>query len=83
MKFFSEVSKLIDLESPINVIFSKNLSLFISNKNLKTFLKVFNNVNSEVFRLIVVEKARKSFKYYETILLGIIIYLIDKNLLKD
>jgi len=81
-RFFSEVSKLITLESPINIIFSKNLSLFVSNKNLNKFLKVFNNKNSEVFRLIVVEKAKKSFKYYETILLGVIIYLIDKNFLK-
>lgn len=80
---FSEASNLNDLKSPIYVIFSKNLSLFIPNKNLKKFLKVFNNETSRVFKLITLEKAKRSFKYYETILLGIIIYLIDNNLLKD
>ncbi|MFX0188227.1 MAG: hypothetical protein ACFE8A_10875 [Candidatus Hodarchaeota archaeon] len=80
---FSEASTLNDLKSPIYVIFSKNLSLFIPNKNLKKFLKVFNNETSRVFKLITLEKAKRSFKYYETILLGIIIYLINNNLLKD
>jgi hypothetical protein len=80
---FSEASNLNDLKSPIYVIFSKNLSLFIPNKNLKKYLKVFNNETSRVFKLITLEKAKRSFKYYETILLGIIIYLIDNNLLKD
>ncbi len=80
---FSVASNLNDLKSPIYVIFSKNLSLFIPNKNLKKFLKVFKNETSRVFKLITLEKAKRSFKYYETILLGIIIYLIDNNLLKD
>ncbi|MFX1394447.1 MAG: hypothetical protein ACFFAH_12850 [Promethearchaeota archaeon] len=83
MKFFSEVSELINLQSPVNIIFSKNLSFFISNKNLNKFLKVFNNENSEIFRLFVVEKARTSFKNYETILLSLIIHLINKNFLND
>ena len=72
-----------NLKSPICVIFSKKSKIIMKNKNLKRFLKIFPLENNNHLRFLTLEKARKSFKHYETILLGIIVNLIEKISLKS
>ena len=72
-----------NLKSPICVIFSKKSKMIMKNKNLKRFLKISPLENNNYLRFLTLEKARKSFKHYETILLGIIVNLIEKISLKS
>jgi len=67
-----------NLESSICVIFSKKSILIMKNKNLKRFLKIVPLENNNHLRFLTLEKARKSFKHYETILLGIIVNQIEE-----
>jgi len=62
--------------SKIVLIFSEKLILFFKNKNVKKEMlskETFTNSN-----LTVIQKAKSTFKYYETILLGVIIRYIEK-----
>ena len=73
----------INLKSRIYVIFSKKKNFISNNKNLKRFLKIFPLESYGHLRFLTLTKVRKSFKYYETILLGIIVNLIEKISLKS
>ena len=75
----SKFSSLADLGSKIHLIFSKKSYLVLNNNNLKKFLKELPHYNKLGIQLTIIEKSRKSYKYYETILLGIIINIIDKK----
>lgn len=69
-------------EDHFYTIFSKNSISLLPNKNLK-FLQA--NISSQKLtgvKILTLEKARKSFKYYETIVLGMIIDIIKNKLLK-
>ena len=59
------------------IIFSKNKLSVFSNKNLKKFLKLMPDYEKRNLNVKIIENSRKSFKYYETILLGKIIEFID------
>ena len=83
IKNFSEILSCKDLKSQLFVIFSKKSNIILNNKNLKIFLEEFPKQNINNLRLLTLEKAKNSFKYYETILLGIIIDLIENNSLKS
>lgn len=64
-------------------IFSKK-SIFISkNKNQKRFLKDLYSINTNSLKIFSLDKAKKSFKYYETLLLGIIIDIVENKLLNS
>lgn len=82
LKYFIEVidNKLID--DHLYTIFSKNSTFILPNKNLR-FLQ--SNISSQKLtglKILTLEKAKKSFKYYETIVLGILIDIIKNKLLK-
>jgi hypothetical protein len=61
-------------------IFSKKKLSIFSNKNLIKFLKLMPEHEKRNLNVKILEKSRKSFKYYETILLGIIIDFLDSQL---
>ncbi|MFX1344220.1 MAG: hypothetical protein ACFFBC_14265 [Promethearchaeota archaeon] len=63
-------------------IFSKRNFFIFKNSNLKHFYMEFDgNIKSKA-ELITLDKSNKSFKYYETILLGIIIDILENKLMK-
>ena len=72
-----------DLKSDVYTIFSKKSNFNIINNNYKKFLQEFNESTNTHLKIISLEKAKDSFKYYETILLGIIIKIIENNSLKS
>ncbi|MDX1797463.1 MAG: hypothetical protein R3255_02330 [Candidatus Lokiarchaeia archaeon] len=85
-KFSSEISKFYKTNSPITkvyTIFSRNSILFFKNKHLKRFLKNYNSTNNFLSNCITIENTNNSFKYYETILLGVIIDIIENKLQKS
>lgn len=64
-------------------IFSKK-SIFISkNKNQKRFLKELYSINTSSLKIFSLDKAKRSFKYYETVLLGTIIDIVENKLLNS
>ena len=83
IKNFSEIINRSETNPEFFIVFSKKSNLIMNNKNLKRFLEEFPKRNKDNPRLLTLEKVRKSFKYYETILLGIIIDLIENNFLKS
>lgn len=81
-----KIAEIIDKKevlSKLFIIFSENSSTFLTNKNLKKFLTYLADYYSLKSNLLIVDKSKSSFKYYETILLGIIINLIESNILKS
>ena len=64
------------------IIFSKRNQSIFSNKNLIKFLKLIPDHEERNLEVKTIEKSRKSFKYYETILLGIIIDFLDSYIQK-
>ena len=74
-----KISVLAEFESKLHLIFSKKSYLVLNNNNLKKFLKEFPHYNNLGIDLTIIEKSGKSYKYYETILLGIILNIIEKN----
>jgi len=77
--YFSEISRLYNSKLNVLIIFSIKSRLIINNKNLITFQNLFLYEKPHFLELFTLAKARNSFKYYETILLGIIIDFLDKN----
>lgn len=65
-------------KSQVCVVFSGKSDLNFNNKNLKEYLKEFQQILKDKVKLITLRKARKSYKYYETILLGLIVEEIEK-----
>lgn len=72
-----EISRLVDLELKFHLIYSRKSYLALNNKSLEKFLKENLHYNKLGNQLTIVEKSRKSFKYYETILLGIILKILE------
>lgn len=64
-------------------IFSKRSFLILKNYDLKRFIREFDENFTNKAELITLEKSTKSFKYYETILLGIIIDILEHKLMKS
>ena len=64
-------------------IFSKRNFFILKNSNLKYFLNKFTENIPNKVELITLEKATRNFKFYETILLGILIDIIENKLLKS
>ena len=67
-------------DSRIFAIFSKRSICFIKNKNLRCFMDRLNFKNRHLKKLLIIEKAQNTFKYYETILLGMIIDIIENDI---
>lgn len=64
------------------IIFSKKGLLNFPNKNLKCLITNIQYQKLTELKLLTIEKAKKSYKYYETIVLGMIIDVIKNNILK-
>ncbi|MBY8991312.1 MAG: hypothetical protein KGD58_11205 [Candidatus Lokiarchaeota archaeon] len=64
-------------------IFSRRNLFLLKNPNLKCFINEFAEITTSKVELITLEKSTRNFKYYETILLGIIIDIIENKLLKS
>ena len=70
-------------EPQLFYIFSKRSFFIFKNKRLKQYKKYFEENSAKKVKLIILEKSKKSFKYYETILLGILIDTIESKLIKS
>ena len=70
-------------EPQLFYIFSKKSFFIFKNKRLKQYKKYFEENSAKKVKLIILEKSKKSFKYYETILLGILIDTIESKLIKS
>lgn len=65
------------------MIFSGKSRLFLQNKRLYKWLNICSNKENSKFNCLPIYKSRYSFKYYETILLGMIIDIITNELQKS
>jgi hypothetical protein len=83
LRNISEFLNASNLKSSLHLLFSKKTLLLLNNKNLEIFLKNYSKTDKEKLRFFIFDKARISFKYYETILLSKIIDLIETNLLQS
>jgi len=82
LKYFTNANDNNLLDDHFYTIFSKNSTFILPNKNLK-FLQT--NISSQKLKdlnILILEKAKKSLKYYETIVIGIVIDIIKNKLLK-
>jgi len=80
IEMFSEIS---DFKSQLFYVFSRKLNFLMKNQNLKKFKESKMKQNPNNMEIFTINKAKSSFKYYETILLGIIIKIINKISLKS
>ena len=63
------------------IIFSERLNTFLKNRNSnKKILSDKTLKNSKKFKYHTIQKAKSAFKYYETVLLSIIIKNIDNKI---
>ncbi len=83
IKNISEINTLPKIKTSFSIIFSKKSILLFGNKNLGNFFKQYSKDIINKLRFFVFDKARMSFKYYETILLSKIINLIEMNIIKS
>ncbi len=82
LKYFIKVNDNKLTDDQLYTIFSNKSVFILPNKNLK-FLQA--NISSQKLtglKILTLKKAKKSFKYYETIVLGMIIDIIKNKLLK-
>ncbi|HEY0090009.1 MAG TPA: hypothetical protein VGB37_14270, partial [Candidatus Lokiarchaeia archaeon] len=63
----------------IYFLFSEKRNFFLKNQYLKNYLNGNSREPTKLLYLKTIEKAKASFKYYETILLGILIDIIKKK----
>jgi len=82
IKNYNDIFKSSSLNSQLYTIFSKRSIFILNNKNLKRLLSLYNHQKEKKLNIITIKKAKYSFNYYETILLGMIISLIENKLLK-
>lgn len=62
-------------------IFSRNSILLFKNKNVNRLLKEFHSTKFDKKKIIILDKSKNSFKYYETIILGMIIDIVENKLM--
>ncbi len=67
----------------IYTIFSRQSLLLLKNRNLKKYLKEFYPQNTNILKFSTIYKAKYSFKFYETIVLSMIIDIIENKLLNS
>ena len=63
--------------SDLIMIFSENLNPFFKNKKVKKILH--NNETFKYTKYTIIQKTKSTFKYYETLLLSVIIRYIEKQ----
>ena len=67
----------------LSYIFSKYSYFILKNNDLRHVTREFDENTKNIGNLITLEKSTNSFKYYETMLLGIIIDIIENKLVKS
>jgi hypothetical protein len=70
-------------DANVSIISNKEKNLLSPHKNFKKLLKNFSDNDILRYDLFIIENSRRSFKYYETILLGIIIKKFELMFLKS
>lgn len=68
-----------DLINKISFIYSRKSKIFPFNKGLQNFLIKFPYYEKTNSNLTIIEGCKNSFKFYETILLGLIINIIESR----
>lgn len=81
IKNYNDIFDSSSLNSQLFTIFSKRSIFIFKNKNLKQFLNQYNHQKEKQLNLLTIKKANYKFNYYETILLGMVINIIDNKLL--
>ncbi|MFX0038961.1 MAG: hypothetical protein ACFFCY_09700 [Promethearchaeota archaeon] len=71
------------INTQIFPIFSRKSIFFFKNKHLKRLSKQVISQEDNNLKYLTIEKATYSFKYYETIVLGMLIDIIENKLLKS
>ncbi len=69
------------LDNYLYTIFSKRSIFILPNRNLKCLIARFPSQDLIRLKIYTLDKAKNSFKYYETIVLGLIIDIIENKLL--
>ena len=64
-------------------IFSKKNIFILKNRSLKRLIKESDDKNTIIAKLTTLERSNRNFKYYETILLGTIIDIIENKLMES
>ncbi|MEE9378828.1 MAG: hypothetical protein V3V33_12425 [Candidatus Lokiarchaeia archaeon] len=82
LKYFIKVNDNKLTDNHLYTIFSKNSTFVFPNKNLKLLQANISSQKLTGLKILTLGKAKKSFKYYETIVLGMIIDIIKNKLLK-
>jgi len=70
-------------EPQLFYVFSKRSFFIFKNRKLKQYQKNFEEKNTKKGELIILDKSNRNFKYYETILLGLLIDIIESRLIKS
>jgi hypothetical protein len=73
---FNDIIENNHLKSKLYIIFSKKYNSFLNNRNLIKCLKTNPDYKERKINLLILEKSNYSFKFYETILLSMIIKII-------
>ncbi|MFX1388814.1 MAG: hypothetical protein ACFE9Z_01980 [Promethearchaeota archaeon] len=71
------------LKSHLYAIFSKKSFFFLKNKHLDNYVKKRVDKNPQDFNILTIENTGRSFKYYETIILSMILDIIENEILKS
>lgn len=71
------------LNNHLYTIFSRKSVFVLPNKNLKCLITKFPSQKLTGLKILTLDKAKNSFKYYETIVLGMIIDIIEYKILKS
>ncbi|MFX1378484.1 MAG: hypothetical protein ACFFA4_05275 [Promethearchaeota archaeon] len=71
------------IKAQIFPIFSGKSTLVSKNKHLKKFLEGVPHQKQNYLEYLAIEKATFSFKYYETIVISMIIEIVENKLLKS
>ena len=80
---YQEINKSQQQTPQLFYIFSKRSFFIFKNKKLKYYKKYFKEKSAKKVELIILEKSNRNFKYYETILLGMLIDKIESSLIKS
>lgn len=81
LELYLNAQKKGNTKNQLHFVFSTKSNIAMKNLNQKRFLKKVLPKNEDNINYLTIEKARRSFKYYETILLSMIIDLIENKFL--
>lgn len=82
-KHITGITEKEDILSKLFIIFSKKSSKILTSKKIKLLSTHLADYNLPNTNLWILDKSKSLFKCYETILLGIIINLVESNILKS